>query len=80
MKCEWISVSERLPQDGAPVLAVKQLKNKRLEVCLASCIPDYEHYDYKTNKYVRAPYWVCGGNNNVLFWTPLPDLPEPPAE
>ena len=22
------------------------------------------------------PYWVCGGNNNIIAWRPLPPMPE----
>ena len=41
---EWISVKERLPEDDqVSVLAVKQLKDGRRDVCIARCIPDWEY-------------------------------------
>ena len=74
---EWISVEEALPKDGEKsVLAVKQLKDGRRDICIARCIPDYEHYDPDTRQRVRSPYWVCGGNNNIIYWMPLPEIPE----
>ena len=73
---KWISVKEALPENGeTDVLAVKQLKDGRRSICIARCIPDYEHYDPDTMQKVRGPYWVCGGNNNILFWMPLPGMP-----
>ena len=73
----WIDVNERLPESGeSNVLAVKQLKDGRRDICIARCIPDYEHYDPDTKQHVRSPYWVCGGNNNIIYWMPLPEIPE----
>ena len=69
----WISVKDRLPLTDRQVLAVKELKNGRREICLARCIPNYEHFDYTTGNYVYEPYWACtGGNNNIIMWMDLP--------
>ena len=73
----WISVKDRLPEDQQTVLAVKQLKDGRREMCLARCLLEFEHYDVATGAKVKSPYWVCGGNNNIIYWMPLP---EPPKE
>ena len=72
----WISVKDRLPEEGVRVLAVKKLKDGRRDLALASCIPEYKHHDYTTGEAVVEPYWVCGGNNNITHWQPLPELPE----
>ena len=72
----WISVKDRLPEDQVTVLAVKQLKNGRRDICLARCILEYEHFDVETRTKVISPYWACGGNNNIIYWMPLPGLPE----
>ena len=73
---DWISVKDRLPEEGVRVLAVKKLKDGRRDLALASCIPEYKHHDYTTGEDVVEPYWVCGGNNNITHWQPLPELPE----
>ena len=72
----WISVEDRLPEEGVRVLAVKKLKDGRRDLALASCIPEYKHHDYTTGEDIVEPYWVCGGNNNITHWAPLPELPE----
>ena len=72
----WISVKDRLPEEGVQVLAVKKLKDGRRDLALASCIPEYKHHDYTTGEDIVEPYWVCGGNNNITHWQPLPELPE----
>lgn len=76
MRGEWISVKDRLPEDDRPVLAVKQLKDGRRDMCLARCIPEWEYYDASTRARTKKPYWVCGGNNNIIYWMPLPDMPK----
>ena len=73
---EWISVKDKLPEDQVTVLALKQLKDGRRDICLARCILECEHYDYEKRANVKSPYWVCGGNNNIIYWMPLPELPE----
>ena len=72
----WISVEDRLPENGETVLAVKQLKDGRRNICLAYCIREHEHFDVETETKVKSPYWVCGGNNKIIYWMPLPGLPE----
>jgi len=75
----WINVKTKLPEPDQTVLAIKKLKNGRLEYALARCIPDWESKDYQTGEVTRRPYWVCGGNNNVIWWTPLPEVPDDPV-
>ena len=72
----WISVKDRLPEEGVRVLAVKKLKDGRRDLALATCIPEYKHHDYVTGEDIVEPYWVCGGNNNITHWMPLPEMPE----
>lgn len=73
---DWTSVADALPEDDTPVLAVKQLKNGTRDICIARCIPNWEHFDITTKTTIRGPYWVCGGNNNIIYWAPLPAIPE----
>ena len=72
----WISVKDKLPEDQVTVLAVKQLKSGRRDLCLARFLREYESYDVSTHSKVKIPYWVCGGNNNIIYWMPLPEMPE----
>ena len=77
MEGTWISVKDRLPEHAEEtVLAVKELKSGRREVCLARCIREWVYTDPITKKKTKSPYWVCGGNNNILYWMPLPAMPE----
>ena len=73
---KWISINERLPENHITVLAVKELKSGKRDICLAYCIPEYQHYDPVTKERWIGPYWVCGGNNNILCWMPLPEIPQ----
>lgn len=73
---KWISVKDRLPDGEDNVLAVKELKNGDRQICIAYCNHQHVQYDPDTNERYRAPYWVCGGNNNILFWMPLPEIPK----
>lgn len=75
----WISVKTSLPEPDQTVLAIKRLKNGRLEYALARCIPDWETKDYTTGEVTVGPRWVCGGNTNVVYWTPLPEVPDDPV-
>ena len=73
----WIDVNDQLPEDDKQVLAVKQLKSGRREICLAYCKAHWERYDPIAGHNVECgPYWVCGGNNNIIFWQELPEIPK----
>lgn len=72
----WYNAALDLPKEGQDVLAVKELKNGRREICIARCIPEWEYTDPVTLETSVAPYWVCGGNNNIIYWMPLPKIPE----
>ena len=72
----WISVKDRLPDDQNTVLAVKQLKGGGRSICLAYCIREHPTFHPETRTYTKEIYWVCGGNNNITHWMPLPELPE----
>ena len=71
----WISVKDRLPEDQVDVLAVKELKNGRRDLCIARCIREWECYCPATGEQRKMPYWICGGNNNIIYWMPLPEMP-----
>lgn len=73
---EWIKASEQLPPDESVVLAVKELRNGTRDVCLARCQRGYKFYDPETRRSWTGPYWTCGGNNNIIYWMPLPAMPE----
>lgn len=75
MTWEWHDAALDLPEDQVDVLAVKQLKNGDRSICIARCIREYEHYDYARQQKVVEPYWVCGGNNHIVYWMPLPKMP-----
>ena len=72
----WHDAKLELPENHVSVLAVKQLKDGSRSICIAYCIPEYKRRDYKTGEEITEPYWVCGGNNNVVYWMPLPKMPE----
>ena len=72
----WHDARVELPPGHVEVLAVKQLKNGQRSMTIAYCIPDFTYHDNETGKDVTKPYWVCGGNNNVIYWMPLPEFPE----
>lgn len=73
---KWISVRDALPETGVRVLAVKELKSGQRDLCLAFCITEYEQYNAETKQRIKRPYWVCGGNNNIIYWMTLPEMPE----
>lgn len=73
----WFNAAIELPEDKKIVLAVKELKNGRREICLAHCIREYTYRDYHTGEDKTEPYWVTGGGNrNVIYWMNLPKIPE----
>ena len=71
----WINVKDQLPENQDTVLIVKQLKSGQRQIGLGYCIREYAHHDYVTGENRIEPYWVCVGNNNVIFWMPLPEMP-----
>lgn len=75
LSADWTSVKDQLPPDQQQVLAVKELRNGRREICLAFCIREWKHYDMNTKQEVIGPYWVTGGNNNIIYWQTLPEIP-----
>lgn len=72
----WISAALELPKSHQQVLAVKELKSGQRDICIAYCIPEYKRTNYATGETVTEPYWVCSGNNNIIYWMPLPKIPE----
>lgn len=71
----WISVEDALPLNDDNVLIVKQLKDGTRSIAIGYCNLDHVRMDPLTGERTVAPYWVCGGNNNVIFWQPLPEMP-----
>lgn len=72
----WHNAKIDLPESNVLVLAVKELKNGTRDICLARCWRDYEYHNYETGKDEKTDRWVCGGNNNIIYWMPLPKIPE----
>ena len=63
----WRNAKIDKPESGDVVLAVKENKAGRRSICLATWYKDRDWADG----------WVTtGGNNNVIYWTPLPKIPE----
>ena len=73
---QWVSVKDRLPENQQDVLVVKQLKSGQRNIGIGYCITDYEYKNFQTGETWRAPYWVCSGNSNVIYWMPLPEIPK----
>ena len=63
----WHDAITDPPKDGKQVLCVKELKSGTRTLCFGTHWAD-------------RPYdngWITGGgNNNVIFWMPLPKIPE----
>lgn len=72
----WISVKDALPKNQVTVLVVKELKSGQRNIGLGYCIPEYKIHDYTTGEDRVEPYWVCGGNNHVIYWMELPKMPK----
>lgn len=72
----WHDAKLDPPKDGTQVLAVKELKDGRRDICLARYLEEYECFDPQTMRNIKKPYWVCGGNNNIIYWMPLPNIPK----
>ena len=75
MNGEWKNPAKELPGKDVLVLAVKQLKNGTRDYCLAKCNPNYRYFDTEKREIIDGPYWTCSGNNNVIAWMPLPEIP-----
>ena len=72
---EWINAQVQLPEDNVDVLAVKELKSGQRDICIARCNRSFEYYDVESGEKRMKPYWICGGNNNILYWMTLPEMP-----
>ena len=63
----WRNAAKEFPRDGLRVLCVKELKNGRRDMCFGT-------------HWMDRPYdngWITGGgNNNVIAWMTLPEIPE----
>lgn len=63
----WHKADVDFPRDGKQVLCIKELKNGSRTMCFGSHWQDRQ-YDNG---------WVTGGgNNNVIMWMTLPEIPE----
>ena len=63
----WRKADVDFPRDGQQVLCVKELKNGSRTMCFGTHWMDRQ-YDCG---------WVTGGgNNNVIAWMTLPEIPE----
>lgn len=72
----WHDAKHELPPSHVTVLAVKELKSGLRQMGLAYCIPEWTTTDPWTHEKHTEPYWVCGGNNNIIYWMPLPEIPK----
>lgn len=72
----WMDAKTDLPENGVQVLAVKQLRDGSRDITIATCYHNHQYYDMQTERYYHAPYWACSGNNNIIYWMPLPEIPE----
>ena len=63
----WRNAKVDVPRDGQQVLCIKELANGRRTMCFGTHWQD-------------RPYdngWITGGgNNNVIMWMTLPEIPE----
>ena len=64
----WHDANVTKPKSGEQVLCVKRLKCGRKELCFGSWHEDLDRLI------------TSGGNNNVIFWMPLPEIPEKEME
>jgi len=64
----WHDAKLDPPPDGQTVLCVKQNKKGLKDYCFGRRYSDQKQYN---------DGWTTGGGcNNVIFWMPLPDIPE----
>jgi hypothetical protein len=59
---QWISVKDRLPEDGEPVLVYKERHS--------------EAYGNMSTAYYRRGRWFGSIGEVITHWMPLPDAPE----
>jgi hypothetical protein len=64
----WHDAKKEVPEDGARVLCVKQLKSGRKDICFGT--------HWKEGAGVIPGWFTTGSNNNVIYWTELPEIPE----
>ena len=79
VKCGvWWNAKITQPETADYVICIKQLKNGRQEMCLGSFNRDALQWDPEKRDFVKGPgIWrTNGGNNNVIWWTELPEMPE----
>ena len=63
----WKNAKDHKPQNGQRVLCIKELKNGTWSMCFGSYWKDRQYDDG----------WATGGgNNNVILWMQLPEMPE----
>ena len=59
------------PENGKQVLCVKQTKNGTRSLCFGSYWRERQHNELFDDRWVTT-----GSCNNVLYWMPLPKIPE----
>ena len=63
----WRKADVDFPKDGQQVLCIKELKNGSRTMCFGTHWQDRPYADG----------WITGGgNNNVILWMTLPEIPE----
>lgn len=83
VKCgAWYKAEAKKPKGNERVLCVKELKSGRREMCFGYFDQYASEWDPEKRMFVvGSGKWVTGGgNNNVLYWMPLPKMPEEVTE
>jgi hypothetical protein len=63
----WRNAKTDFPRDGLQVLCIKELKNGSRTMCFGS--------HWMNRQYDNG--WITGGgNNNVIMWMTLPEIPD----
>ena len=71
----WISVKDRLPENGEKVLICLCDRRRRK----ISNYPDGKRITIRIDKIVKdygEPFWAKGNTPSVIAWVPLPQLPK----
>lgn len=63
----WMNARTAFPSDGVLVLCIKELKNGSRTMCFGT------HW---TGRQYDNGWVTGGGNNNVICWMKLPEIPE----